>query len=195
MEMLVALAITTLVMTLLMGTLYYAFRIRVKITDEIGSSESTARSQVWLRQVISGVFPLPADDADAFTGDAKGFSALSSLPLAPEAPLPPLRVNLGLKPNDRAGFDLLYQSGETEFVIASWPDCTVAFTYVDNTGNEVKEWQALHQPSERIPRAVRLTITPNWAGDESKLLWTFFIPSDPWIKKKPPNFFESGQSS
>lgn len=191
-EMLVALAITSLVMTLLMGAMYYILQVRQKLASEVYDGEVTIRTQAWFRQLVHGVVPLESNVPDTFEGDAKGFRALIVPTLSVDlegAPEPvQLRLELGSK-----GVSLIYQASGPAFTIATWPATSGHFEYILRSGKALEKWSPLEQMTDHAPRAIALTL--DMPDGEKQYLFAR-VDAEPWVPRaKAQPFFMSGTGS
>ncbi|MGC3962581.1 MAG: type II secretion system protein [Rhodocyclaceae bacterium] len=94
MEVLVALAITSLLMTLLMGANYYILRTQDTLAREAREGEQGMRALAWYRQLVGGLAPVGEEVADAFEGDERGFRAITLRPLRAETIVAPEAISL-----------------------------------------------------------------------------------------------------
>lgn len=188
-EMLVALAITSLVMTLLMGAMYYILQVRQKLASEVHEGEVSMRTQAWFRQLVHGIVPLEAHIADTFSGDAKGFRALISPSLSVVQDAAPVPVQLRIETGSN-GVSLLYQDGSSPVVIYTWPATSGQFEYSLHSGKTVERWDPLEQTQEHVPRAISLRLE---MSDGSRQMLFARVDAEPWAPKAAPKpFFMSG---
>lgn len=188
-EMLVALSITSLVMTLLMGATFYVMQIRVKLTDEVHAGEARARQQLWFEQIVASILPVPEETPGSFEGTDLRFSSWLTQPLSAEARIAPAVAELLLQNNrEISGFELVYSSAKEKMVLASWPGGSARFSYVNRKGKILSEWNARLQTVERMPRAIRIEVKST-ADNSTQDFWFASIDSEPWLEKKsPPSF-------
>jgi prepilin-type N-terminal cleavage/methylation domain-containing protein len=191
-EMLVALAITSLVMTLLMGAMYYILQVRQKLASEVHDGEDAMRTQAWFRQLVHGIVPLEADVVDTFNGDAKGFRALISPSLSVTQDAAPVPVQLRVE-SDAKGVSLLYQDGASPIVINTWQATSARFEYTLRSGKTTERWDPLEQTTEHAPRAIALRLE---MPDGSRQMLFARVDAEPWAPKAAPKpFFMSGAGS
>lgn len=192
-EVMVALVVTSLVMTLLMSATYYVLQIRIKLNDEVRSGELIARQQLWFRQTVGSILPAGDTSPNAFSGDEQKITALVSRPLQARSLNYPESIALTLKKTETQGVDLIYKSLEfsdaPEIKIMSWPDSTARFAFIDELGKEEKAWNSLNQPLLKVPRAISITVE-NMRDSSQKEVWFARIDADPWTFKPPPPPFE-----
>ncbi len=189
-EVLVALTITSLVTTVLMGAIYYVLQVRVKLADEVQAGERAIRVAAWYRQIVSSALPLPQESPDVFEGSESGFRALVANPLSVSRGGAPELVELRL---DKVGSDrlsLVYKGAEGELVLDSWQGVSDAgFEYVSVSGATEKLWKPQDHPEDHLPRAIRLNIR---TGEQARSLFAT-ISTDPWVPRAVANpFFTSG---
>ncbi|HEY9101396.1 prepilin-type N-terminal cleavage/methylation domain-containing protein [Chitinimonas sp.] len=184
-EIMVALAITALVMTLLMGASYYILQVRVKLVNEVSEGELHARRQLWLHEIASSMQPLEREAPDGFEGKPEGFHGLAVRSLRGESNGAPELVNLLLKRNESGEMALHYQAGDADIVLASWPDANAAFSYQNRAGKLLDSWTSAEQATERLPRAVALKVGRR--SDDSALDYYWIrLDAEPWIKQQSP---------
>ncbi|QDQ27245.1 type II secretion system protein [Chitinimonas arctica] len=185
-EVMVALAITALVMTLLMSATFYMLQIRSKLGEEVQQGEQVARREAWFRQIIGSIQPLEDEAPDPFEADASGFRALVSRPLRAQALVAPEQIELRIVADDQ-GATLVYKVDKVETVLANWPRAAARFAYLNRAGKIETSWNTLLQPTERIPRAIQIEITSKDGGRPLDY-WFARIDADPWRYKKtlPP---------
>lgn len=179
MEVLVALAITSLLMTLLMGANYYILRVQETLAREVREGESSMRAQAWYRQLIGGLAPLGESSTDAFEGDQKGFRALTLRPLRADMMVAPEAMSLSLERDADGRLSLLYRADRIEMQMASWENATGRFVYRTQAGEQLASWSELKQTSERVPTAIELVISRE--DDEVPTAqWFARVESAPW---------------
>lgn len=178
-EMLVALAITSLVMTLLMGAMYYILQVRQKLASEVYDGEVTIRTQAWFRQLVHGVVPLDSNVSDTFEGDAKGFRALIAPTLSVEFEGAPEPVQLRLESGSK-GISLIYQASGPAFTIATWPATSGHFEYILRSGKALEKWSPLEQMTDHAPRAIALTL--DMPDGEKQYLFAR-VDAEPWVPR------------
>lgn len=191
-EMLVALAITSLVMTLLMGAMYYILQVRQKLASEVYDGEVTIRTQAWFRQLVHGIVPLDSNLPDTFEGDAKGFRALIAPTLSVALEGAPEPVQLRLESGSK-GVSLIYQASGPAFAIATWPANSGHFEYVLRSGKTLDKWSPLEQVTDHAPRAIALTLEMQ---DGYKQYLFARVDAEPWVRRATAQpFFMSGTGS
>lgn len=81
-EMLVAIALGSLVLGLLWSALDQVSRIERILSEERWRFEHNALRLAWFQTTVRSLLPRPAESDDRFVGDAKSFTALAGQPLA-----------------------------------------------------------------------------------------------------------------
>jgi prepilin-type N-terminal cleavage/methylation domain-containing protein len=182
-EMLVAMAITSLLVMLLMGFLYYVFRIEQAVRLEADKREPDLRSAAWLRDAISGCLPVAAEDpsGSAFSGGPNEMRCETTLPLSAQSPRTPARIALTIKKSEaETGTKLVYQDdegvGPVDLLLSAYPGLT--FAYIGSSGKQVDRWPLQGQAEERLPRIVQLIAMD---GDKSHIVAMFSPWADPWL--------------
>ncbi|KAF0812335.1 hypothetical protein IGB42_03325 [Andreprevotia sp. IGB-42] len=187
-EVMVALVMTALVMTLLMGASFYVLQIREKLSAEVNDGERGTRQRLWFRQTIAGLQAVKTESPDHFDGDETGFRALVLRPLSAELTSAPELIELRLKKRDEGGTALIYTAGETSVELASWPEGKARFGYFNTEGKVLSIWNSRTQASEHVPSAVEISVQ-NENDTVAMDYWLASVTVDPWIDdKKPPQF-------
>jgi prepilin-type N-terminal cleavage/methylation domain-containing protein len=185
-EVLVALAITSLVMTLLMSAVYYVFQIRSRMIEEVTTGETQIRQRLWFRQLVAGVQPVAPEEADRFEGDANGFRALFARGFVAADQPAPESARLYLDRDDPGVTKLMYASAVTQLELARWFKAKPRFRYWTQAGNAETAWNERLQPVERLPAAIELEIEYESGSTET---WFARVESTPWlIQQALPTF-------
>lgn len=193
-EVIVALAITSLIMTLLMGATFYVMQIRVKLTEEVRTGEQQARKELWFEQIVASILPVPTEDPGTFKATETQFSTWLSRPLNANILATPTEATLQLQKNiDISGIDLIYSTEKDKFILKSWPEASAHFAYFDNSGKKLTAWSPLQQASERIPRAIQVEVLSS--KDNSIMdFWFAKIEAAPYLEQKSIPSFLTGKS-
>lgn len=195
-EVLVALAITSMIMALLMGATFYLLQIRVKLTEEVHIGEQSTRQHIWFRQIAGSVQPSTLNDPGRFQGTESGFQSWVLRPLNSDTNNAMERAELLLSPNsDIDGVNLVYKSSDNSLLLASWPNANARFTYLTAAGKEETIWNGRFQPDENTPRAIQLTVK---SKDQDSLVdfWFALVDAEPWLDSKDsPDFISKSTTN
>lgn len=167
-EVLVALAITGMLVTVLMGALHYVLMVREKLATEVHVGESDARLTLWFQRVIQGAVPVRREAPDVCVGKANELGLLTTGGLSVGADLTPTWVVMRLQKNAKGELELDYAENDKHQVLARWPEAQGRFVYVDQAGKEFAEWKPLERENEVAPTQVKLQI--RWAGGAQSLV-------------------------
>lgn len=183
-EVLVALVITGMLVSILMGSLYYLFRVEDALRDEIDVRENELRSKAWLSEILGGCLPAAGGSGSEFLGTADEIRCDTSAPLRPQKVLSPRRVTLNLKKGDEGGTILTYSeegSRAEAVIIARFPEGESRFRYAGTKKSELDLWPPARNDPETLPRRVFIQIrTPGY----DRLEWMVAIRAEPWLE--PP---------
>ena len=147
-EVLVALVITTLLVSILMGSLYYVFQVQDSLRAEIVNREHELRSQAWFRDVLAGCLPADLESGAQFVGSAQTISCDTNAPLRPQAIQGTERVTLTLRKNKNNENEVTYQEQSSQKNNSKAPEPTVilvlpsgdaGFRYLGVTGSGAAE--------------------------------------------------------
>jgi hypothetical protein len=187
--MLVAFAVTGMLVSVLMSSLFYIFRVQESVRDEVVVREQELRGRAWFREILSNC--LPADDKTplAFTGSPEEIRCESTGAIVP-SPLPVITViTLSLAEQERGGVALRYREGDTgeDVDLARWETRDVEFRFIDSDGQEQDHWPPGKTPYEALPRQIRLLFDDR-GGNRSAAMeipWQVAVRADPWRPEKP----------
>jgi len=189
-EMIVALAIMSIVMSVLFQSVYGWVRLSDRINN---ASQNSVAGTVKIKQFQYGVSGLiatwPENEDEVFTGTSIYFRGLSRFSL--DGATPRLRkIEYRLEVIDEA-ITLLFQSPENQWPLASFPDVTInsnpaaTFSYLGADGQWQEQWppaenpvpgpfiDATQFPIPQLPLAIRMR-----AGKE---VWIASLPSTPQL--------------
>ncbi|MFT4170925.1 MAG: prepilin-type N-terminal cleavage/methylation domain-containing protein [Rhodocyclaceae bacterium] len=182
-EVLVALAITSLLMSLLMGANFYILQIQEKLADEVRTGEQAMRDRLWFRHIVAGLQPMDKDSADAFVGSPEAFRGWVARPLEAGIHVAPARVELALIKDDDGVVALRYTAHGVQHDLARWPASRARFTYHSRDGKIHDTWTAFSQPVERIPSAIGVVIE---SSDGERPRWYARVDAHPWLLTATP---------
>jgi prepilin-type N-terminal cleavage/methylation domain-containing protein len=202
-EVLIALAITSMVVAVLMSSVFYGAKVQSSIRDELVAREQSLRGKAWFSQVLSGCLPAEAAAVvrpgqapaniynSAFAGSAKEVVCETLSPIKGARVLPALKVKLALRQTPNAsGFggsdsqQLTYQqvgSSDAAVVIADLPAGTPSFSFFGTRGVEVEQWPVNQGDTETLPRRIHLKVKSGTA-EKPIFEWFVSVSATPWVE-------------
>lgn len=181
-EVLVALVITSLLVSILMGALYYMYRVQDSLRREIVVREDELRSKAWFHEVLAGCLPADSASGAQFVGTARTLSCDSVAPLRPQLVTAPQRVTIALERGKEGENLVTYrEQGNTEsdsLVIARLPEGEGRFSYIGVQGKEVEQWPQNQNDPETLPRNIRLVVKTK----NQEEVWQVSLRADPWLE-------------
>ena len=103
-EVMVALVVTSLLVAVLMGALFYMYRVQESLQDELITREKVLRTRAWFEDVLSACLPIKADSGLAnvpFSGSTSEIRCETTQSLRPMLGNAPVPVHLSLVRGDR----------------------------------------------------------------------------------------------
>lgn len=190
-EMLVAIVVTSMLGGLLMQSLFFAFRTRVSIDQEMTALVEMQTRQHRFADVLRHCLPGTEKGAPVFEGQEKILSCFSTRPLESRALIRPQGVKWTLRTTEPGKTELLYQDDSmpnTSWVsVAQWPG-DASFRYWHVTGQESAQWPPRPTLKQWLPNAV--AIVSNRSGQtESMLQWIVKIDATPQPETAPATVF------
>lgn len=183
-EVLVALAITGMLVAILMASVFYIFKVQEALRAETQDREVALRGNAWFRDVVAGC--LPVEEGDVFTGTRSELSCETTRMLVPTS-LPQVGpVKLSLE-STGSQVSLKYQrltsGGGEALPVAGWAASSGEFAYVDAKGEVHDAWPTTEAPDELMPQSVRLTV--RLVYPEGDMMWLASVQADPWRDEQP----------
>lgn len=189
-EVLVALVITSLLISILMGLLYYVYRVQDALRGEIVEREFDLRIRDWFGETIGACVPADSNSGNHFTGTATEISCDSLAPLRPQAPPSPQRITLLVRRNTNDKNELAYaEQGNgtgTPTPLLILPDGEAKFIFYDISGDEKDKWPITKNHPETLPRRIRLVVTH---ASSTVFDWLATPRADPWLEPMVKNPF------
>lgn len=189
-EVLVALVITSLLVSILMGLLFYVYRVQDTLRSEIVEREFQLRTRAWFSEVLAGCMPADGTSTAAFEGTALEISCDTLAPLRPQAILAPRRVTLTLRRGKNNENELTYSEqvntpqSAAAFIILPAGDATFLFSGIK--GEEKEVWPPVKNDLETLPRRIRLIVKNS---SDIVFEWLATPLADPWIEAVIKNPF------
>lgn len=189
-EVLVALVITSLLVSILMGLLFYVYRVQDILRSEIVEREFQLRTRSWFSEILAGCMPAEANSTASFEGSTREISCDTLSPLRPQSILAPRRITLTLRRGKNNENELAYSQQEDNQEIAHpliiLPAGDATFLFSGVKGEEKEVWPPTKGDPETLPRRIRLIVkTPPDVIFE----WLATPLADPWIEPVIKNPF------
>ncbi len=187
-EVIVALVMTSLLVAILIGALYYVFRVQEMLQGEVVEREAALRARAWFVEVLQGCLPAEAGTPAALVGSAMQLRCETTTPLKPRRLSAPGQVRFGLQRAGDGDFALSYgeEAATAPLTVAQWKASDAYFRYVDAAGEELAEWPPSRAEPEALPRLIKLVIK---AADKTESVWLAAPGADPWLPPKAKNLF------
>ncbi|QSI75593.1 type II secretion system protein [Niveibacterium microcysteis] len=156
-EMLVVLAITSMVFALLMESLQQAFRIQLKLNEVTSDSTGGALADAWFRDLIEGLQPGERLSPQVFKGESTALSGLTLRPVSASSEGMPTQFTLSLVVDRQQQVTRLrYRDATLEAELHAFPSAEVRFVYQDDDGAEFEQWPPNRNDPPQIPALVRV---------------------------------------
>ena len=186
-EVMVALVITGLLVSILVSALYYMFRVQGSLHDEVVSREVDLRAKAWFADVVAGCLPLDRHSGTAFSGSATEIKCETTSALQPEYQGVPVLVVFALKRGEQSGhMELTYQElarNDTKpKKLFDWTATEADFRFVSIKGENMDRWPKEKDSLETLPRLVKLTVK---TSDATPIVWATALRNDPWVEPPP----------
>lgn len=182
-EVLVALVMTSLLVAVLVGALYYVFRVQDALRSEVIEREQALRARAWFVDALRGCLPAEAGSKSVFTGSAATIRCETTTALKPRRLPAPERISFSLR-RQGGGPQLDYQEerdGAAPRTVASWHAGEAYFRYIDDAGEELQDWPPSRAEPETLPRLIKLVVK----NAEGETAWLAAPGADPWLPPKP----------
>lgn len=177
-EMLVVLAITSMVFALLMESLQQAFRIQLKLNEVTSESTGDALADGWLRDLIEGLQPGERLSPQVFKGEPTTLSGLTLRPVSASNEGMPTEFTLSLVVDRQQQVTRLrYRDATLETELHVFPSTEARFIYEDEEGAEFEQWPPNRNDPPQIPSLVRLV----WRKSDADFGELVARPSGPLV--------------
>lgn len=186
MEVLVALVLTSLLVTILMSSVFYIFKVQDALRREIEEREVALRGQAWFSEVVAGCMPVKKpEDVTRFSGSSEEFACETSRLLAPSKTVRLGAVSFRFAPAGQAlTLEYEHRLGDepVKVIIGTWSASRAFFEYLDHAGVFHDRWPDSAVADEMLPRGVRLTVEERNGG---RTVWFAAPQADPWKEEEP----------
>lgn len=190
-EVLIALAITSMVVSVLMSSVFYGLKVQSAIRQELVEREQLLRSKTWFSELLGSCLPADAASGSAFEGGAEEIACDSLMPLQGRKFLAAQRIRLSLRAGAAQNQQLVYRQSSTDQsgqVIAELPMGVAAFSFVGSNGVEVGKWPVMSNDPETLPRRIRLKVKAA-TGELIDFEWSASVRASPWLEPVPKTPF------
>ena len=195
MEVLIALVITSLLISILISSLYYVFRVQDLLRNEVVEREAELRAKAWFADALENCLPLEKKDHSAFNATAQEIHCESTAPLEPRRIRIPLRITFTLH-REGAGNTLLTYTEQGQDpakprTIFSWPHGDLHFAFDDARAAQSDHWPVNQQGSleyQALPALIRLVVKDS--GNPGAPDWIVAPRADGWLPPLPQNPFD-----
>lgn len=191
-EVMVALIVTSLLISILVSALYYMFRVQESMQGETVIREAELRARAWFTNAVAACLAIEEGSGVVFSGTATELRCETTAALSPGSAFAPTTVVFSLeKPKETSGsvslaYRELAQASEKAVVIASWSGKDAQFRYHDVAGKETETWSVSGTDLERLPVSVSLMVRE---ASELKPVLQVALENSPWLEQKPKNPF------
>lgn len=191
-EVMVALIITSLLISILVSALYYMFRVQQSIQDETVTREADLRARAWFANAVANCLAIEEGTGVVFSGTSTELKCETTAALSPGSAFAPTTVVFSLeKLADESGvtslaYRELSQASDKSIVIARLAGDEAQFRYQDVAGKETENWSASATDLERLPASVSLLVRET---SELKPILKVALDNSPWLEQKPKNPF------
>jgi prepilin-type N-terminal cleavage/methylation domain-containing protein len=186
-EVMVALVITGLLVSILVSSLYYMFRVQGSLHSEVVTRETDLRAKAWFADVVAGCLPVDYHVGTVFSGSATEIRCETTSALQPGYNGVPALVVLALKRGEQSGYMVftyqeLARNDTKPHDLFEWIATEAEFRYVNIKGEDMDRWPKEKDDLETLPRLVKLTVK---TSDMGPIVWVTALRNDPWIEPAP----------
>lgn len=195
-EVLVALVITSLIVSVLMGLLFYVYRVQDAIQREVIEREHEFRTRAWFYEVLAGCIPAEYGSGSEFIGSSQEIACDTLSPLRPHPHPAPQRITLTLSGVGMGYFKLTYSQqndpDKTATDLVTFPASVATFIFYGVTEGGLEQWPPKNNIHETLPRRIRLTVKDS--SSATIIDWLAAPRADPWLEPVIKNpFFDLDQ--
>ena len=187
-EVLITLAITGMVVSVLMSSVFYAGKVQSSIRSELVDRERLLRSKAWFVELLSTCLPADAASGSAFEGTAQAVVCETLMPLQGSKFLGAQRVKLALKSGPAQDLQLMYSvvgSSSEAQLIAALPYSSGQLTYLGSNGLEAPKWPPQLNDPETLPRRILLKLKLKAEHESANdAVWVVGLHATPWLEAK-----------
>lgn len=194
-EVLVALVVTSLLISILVGMLYYMFRVQDSLQGEVVIREAQLRAKAWFSDTLAHCLPVDKDAGVPFDGTKAQIVCETTAGLTPGAKNAPTVIHLRLDKSPQGFLALSYSEAKqadsdgVSYILAEWSSGEGGFVYIDEEGRETDHWPTDKSDTETLPKIVRMSVK---RSDGPSVDWGVTTRNTPWPDELPKNPFGIG---
>ena len=185
-EVLIALAITGMVVSVLMSSVFYGAKVQSGIRQELVDREQLLRGKAWFYEVLSACLPADAASGSAFEGTPQYIVCDTLMPLQGGKIMGSQRIRISLKGSSGQALQLVYSptAGKGEpFVLSELPFTEGRFSYYAAGGKVSPKWPLQFNDPETLPARIELNVRDS-GNEASSVIWTVSLRATPWLEPK-----------
>lgn len=185
-EVLIALAITGMVVSVLMSSVFYGAKVQSGLRQELVDREQLLRGKAWFAEVLSTCLPADAASGSTFEGTSQQIVCDTLMPLQGDKIMGSQRIKISLKGGSGQALQLVYSplaSAAEPLVLSDLPYNEGQFSYVAANGKAVPKWPLQFNDPETLPGRIELQLKDS--SNSARLgLWTVGLRASPWLEPK-----------
>lgn len=192
-EVMIALVITGMLISILVSALYYMSRVQESIHNEIVFREADLKKRAWLSGVLMNCLPVTTEIGMQFSGAATRIECETTAPLSPTARGGSAIAILSIEKTSSGHSRLTYAEGKngnnpapSPYALYEWPAGEARFLFFNGRGEKFEKWPAEEKQPELLPGFVKLEINGQTGEPE---VWQFSMRNTPWLEALPINPF------
>lgn len=185
-EVLIALAITSMVVSVLMSSVFYGAKVQSAIREELVEREQSLRARDWFTNVLGACVPAEALSGSAFEGRPQDVVCETLAPLQGKKFLPSERIRISVRQGVERTTQLVYApvAAPTEVqVLMDMGDGSAEFAFLGVSGVEVPNWPVKPNDPETLPRRIVLKLKGR-ADPSLTEVWNVALLASPWLEPK-----------
>jgi len=185
-EVLIALAITSMVVSVLMSSVFYGAKVQSAIREELVEREQSLRTKDWFTNVLGACVPADGLSGSAFEGRPHEVVCETLAPLQGKKFLPSQRIRISLRQGTERTTQLVYAPAAVpteEQVLMDIGDGSAEFAFLGVSGVEVPTWPVKPNDPETLPRRIVLKLKSR-ADPTSTEVWNVALLATPWLEPK-----------
>ena len=184
-EVLVALAITGMLVSVLVSSLYYMFRVQESLRHEIVEREAELRRKAWFMDALAGCLPVEEKEGRPFTGTENEIQCETSAAITPRQSGVPMKITLQLQKEGGGQIKLNYREKEGKpHLLAQWAASEAAFRYIDGKGRALTRWPKEKRDQEALPGLIQLRVK---MPEARMLVWLAAPRNTAWLEPPESN--------
>lgn len=194
-EVLIALAITGMVVSVLMSSVFYGAKVQSGIRLELLDREQLLRGKAWFTEVLATCLPADTASGSAFEGTAQQIVCDTLMPLQGSTVLGAQRVRLALrKPPGQSALQLVYSPLSSSLepqVLTELPFGEGQFSFTDANAKRTSKWPQQINDPETLPTRIELALRDS-GSPTAQAVWAVSLRATPWLEPKQRLPFGSG---